>query len=219
MKSLFIPARYTGKVLLNQSMIDKLPKKIGLLATSQFLLCLKELKTQLEKSGREVFIGKSLQGSDGQILGCDVSSSTCIEEMVDAFLYVGSGEFHPRGVAIKTSKEIFTFNPVTGGFSPIERKEIEAYKKKKKSAYLKFLYSKRIGIIVSLKQGQNNLRKAMELKKTLKDKEVYVFIAETIDFSQLNNFPFIECWINTACPRIDEDLSCINLSDIQFYQK
>jgi len=217
MKSLFIPARYIGKVAMNMTMIEKLPKKIGLLATSQFLACLTDIKSQIENSGREVFIGKSLQGNDGQILGCDVSSSTGIEKNVDAFLYIGSGEFHPRGVALKTLKDIFIFNPLTGGFSVLDRKEIETYTRKKRAAYLKFLSSQRIGIIVSLKHGQNNLIESLELKERMKDKEVFVFIAETIDFLQLGNFPFIECWVNTACPRIDEDLVCVNLSEILKY--
>ena len=217
MKSLFIPARYIGKVAMNMTMIEKLPKKIGLLATSQFLACLTDIKSQIENSGREVFIWKSLQGNDGQILGCDVSSSTGIEKNVDAFLYIGSGEFHPRGVALKTLKDIFIFNPLTGGFSVLDRKEIETYTRKKRAAYLKFLSSQRIGIIVSLKHGQNNLIESLELKERMKDKEVFVFIAETIDFLQLGNFPFIECWVNTACPRIDEDLVCVNLSEILKY--
>ena len=39
------------------------------------------------------------------------------------------------------------------------------------------------------------------LKKKIK-KECYIFTADEIDFNQFENFSFIDCWINTACPRI-----------------
>ena len=215
MKTLFIPARFIGKVEMDESFIGKLPEKIGIVSTSQFLNCLNSVKSLLEKSGRKVFIGKSLQGNYGQLLGCDVSSSAAIDDKVDAFLYIGSGEFHPRGVALKTSKEVFAFNPLANDFCRIERKEIEHYSKRKKAAYLKFLSSDKIGILVSMKQGQNSIKKAIELKKKLKTKECFIFIAETLDFGQLENFPFIQSWVNTACPRIDEDINCVNISEIE----
>jgi len=54
------------------------------------------------------------------------------------------------------------------------------------------------------------------LKKKYEDKKFYTFIAETIDLNQLENFPFIECWVNTACPRIAEDKKgMININEIK----
>jgi len=60
----------------------------------------------------------------------------------------------------------------------------------------------------------------MALKKSLKDKEVYLFISDTVDFSQLENFPFIDCWVNTACSRIMDDMEkfprpLVDLADIE----
>ena len=42
------------------------------------------------------------------------------------------------------------------------------------------------------------------------NKEAYLFLSDEINFSQLENFNFIQSWINTACPRIVEDFSCLN---------
>ncbi len=215
MKTFFVPARYTGEIKFDDRIISKLPDKIGIVSTAQFLNQIDKVKEILEKSGKNVFIGKSLQGNNAQLLGCDVSSAQVIDDKIDAFLYIGSGEFHPRGVGLKTEKDIFSFNPITEEFRKLPRDEIGLYKKKKKAAYIKFLSSRNIGIIVSTKQGQNNLIRALELKKNSKDKKFYVFVSETIDFSQLENFPFIECWVNSACPRIDEDLVCLNLNEVE----
>ena len=36
-------------------------------------------------------------------------------------------------------------------------------------------------------------------------KKVYIFVDDTIDISQFENYPFIQSWINTSCPRIGTD--------------
>ncbi|MBU4283524.1 MAG: diphthamide synthesis protein, partial [Nanoarchaeota archaeon] len=87
-------------------------------------------------------------------------------------------------------------------------------------ALIKFLSSKEIGVILTTKPGQEQLKEAFELKNKFKDKNFYFLIFDTIDFNQLENFPFIECFVNTACPRIALDDSIkigkaiINLEDI-----
>ena len=205
MRTLFIEAKYKEKIELDKNIINKLPKNIGLVTTVQFTDQLKDIKKQLEKQNKKVFIGKGRQKYEGQILGCDYSAAEKIKNNVDCFLYIGSGQFHPLG--LKTDKRIFNFNPLTKEFREFTKKEIEEYKKRRKGAYLKFLTAKNIGIIVSTKPGQYQLKKAIELKNKLKkqEKDAYLFIADDIDINQLENFPFIECWVNTACPRITED--------------
>ncbi len=215
MKTFFVPATFVGKAHLEKEMIDKLPKNVGIVSTTQFLGKISEVKEQLKNAGKKVFVGKSLQGNFGQLLGCDVSSAEIIDEKIDAFLYLGSGEFHPRGVGLKTEKDIFVFNPSTNEFRMLPMAEVDSYKNRKKAGVLKFLSSKEVGIIVSLKQGQNGLVRALEMKRKFKEKNFYVFAFETIDFSQLENFPFVECWVNSACPRINEDLVCVNLKEVE----
>ena len=85
---------------------------------------------------------------------------------------------------------------------------------------MKFLEATEIGILVSLKPGQNNFKKAIELKTQLKDKNCFIFVFDTLDFNQVENFPFIQCWINTACSRILDDYGkfpkpLVDLSDIE----
>ena len=79
---------------------------------------------------------------------------------------------------------------------------------------MKFLSSKNIGILVSIKPGQYNLKKAFALKKKLRDKKCYIFLSDNIGAEQLENFPFIECWVNTACPRIADNLNVVNISEL-----
>ena len=216
MKAIFLQTRYTGKVDLDKIELDKLPKKLGLVTTMQFLGKIDKIKNHLKNNGKEVFIDEGKQRNEGQLLGCDVGAATKVQDKVDAFLYIGSGEFHPLGVALNTKKEVFTFNPVTSAFSKLNENEIEKYKKSKKARYVKFLHANNIGIMVTIKPGQYSYNKAKEIKKKLeeKGKKCFIFVFDTLDAREMENFPFIDFWINTACPRIADDKDKKNVIDM-----
>lgn len=220
MKIMMVEGRYKGKINLSNLDAGMLPKSIGLATTVQFVDFLGEIKNYLEGKGKSVFLGKARQKYEGQLLGCDMGAADNVKENVDAFLYIGTGAFHPLGIAINTQKEVFCYDPLSAALTKIGRREVEKYGKKRKAAYLKFLEATEIGILVSLKPGQNNFRKAVELKKRLKGKNCYIFAFDTLDFGQIENFPFVQCWINTACSRIVDDYEkfpkpLIGLSDIE----
>lgn len=216
MKTLFIEAKYTGKINFSKINANKLPKNIGLVASVQFVSSLAKLKQELEKQDKKVFLAKAAQKYPGQILGCDASSASKISSKVDAFLYLGDGRFHPIGVAMETEKPIFCFNPITNVFKKLDKKDLVKYKKKKKGAFVKFLIADTIGVIMTTKPGQKaSLTKLAKLKKLYPRKKFYKFLCDNIDINQLENFPFIQAWVNTACPRLDEDFAVVNLKDIQ----
>lgn len=211
MKTLFLEAKYEGKIDLSKIRLDQLPEKIGLLTTVQFVDYLDEIKNCLKD--KKVILGKGKQKYEGQILGCDVSAA---EVKVDAYLYVGTGKFHPLIVGVKTGKDVFTLNPITGAFGKVSEKEVEDYKKRKKAAFVKFLSSETIGVLVSTKKEQYyDVEEIERLEKKYPKKKFYVFMAETIDYNQLENFSFIEAWVNTACPRIEEDIKIINVEEVK----
>jgi len=159
---------------------------------------------------------KDKQKNKGQVLGCDVSAAIKIQNKVDALLYIGSGRFHPIGVAINTKKDVFIFNPATNIFSKLDEKEIEKYKKNKKVRYVKFLHANNIGILVSTKLGQCSYKKAVGIKKNLegKGKKAFIFAFDTLNSNEMENFPFIDFWVNTACPRIANDEDKKNVIDM-----
>lgn len=220
MKIMMVEGRYTGPVDLSKLDTKLLPKKIGLATTVQFLGHVDEIRQFLENNGKEIYIDKMRQKYGGQLLGCDTGAAEKIKDDVDAFLYVGTGVFHPLGIALNIGKHVFCYDPIHAVMSKIDKSEVERYNKKKKGAYMKFLEATEIGILVSLKPGQNNFKKALELKKNLKGKNCHIFAFDTLDFSQIENFPFIQCWVNTACNRILDDYSkftkpLVDLSDIE----
>lgn len=206
MKTLFIPVRYTEKIALSDKHIAKLPQRIGLVATTQFTHQLPAIAEQLKNAGKEAYLEKGFQPVAGQILGCDVSAAKKISGKVNAFLYIGDGQFHPIGLGL-FGAAVFCYDPYVKKFYELDKKHIEQYEKRKKGAVLKFMHAETIGILVSLKHGQANMRKAFTLREKLKHqgKKSFIFLFDTLQFHELENFPFVDCFVNTACPRIMDD--------------
>jgi len=196
-KTLFAHAKYKIK-LDNKSLdlIDINEKKIGIISNIQTSEILNKVKEYLEKNGHEVIIG-------GQIVGCNASRALAIKNKIEAFLFIGSGMFHPLELIEKAKiKNYYHFNPIMKTFSKINEKELIKMEKVKKSKLAKYYNSKKIGILVSTKPGQEELRLAKWFAKTC-GKESYIFIDNHLDINGLEDFSDIEYWVNTACPRLE----------------
>ncbi|UCD20900.1 MAG: diphthamide synthesis protein [archaeon] len=206
MKVLFVPTQ--SNVSISDSIIQKisrkLPKKIGIISTIQFSYLINQFRSVLRREGKSVFVDKK-----GLILGCDVKSGLTLQNKVDVYLYIGSGRFHTLALALelKNQKPIFIFNPSTLDFYEFNWDEVKKIKQKQKAAHVKFLSEDKIGIIVSTKSGQNNLSEAFNLKKQFekKKKKSYIFLTDNFDLNQLENFPEIKSWVNTACPGLSRE--------------
>lgn len=206
MDILFIEGRYKEKTGLPVRSLAALPINLGLLTTVQHIGQLVAIEKQLTANGKQVITAKGKRTKyPCQVLGCDVLAAERIAGKVDAFLYIGTGMFHPKLVMINTDKPVFHFNPLTKEFRQLDRKDIEDIVRKRKASVAQFHASKSIGIIVSTKRGQYRMDDAIKLKNKLKHKDTYIFLAETVDFNDLENYTFIDCFVNTACPRIGYD--------------
>jgi len=56
------------------------------------------------------------------------------------------------------------------------------------------------------------LLNALKLKEK-KDKKYYIFFFDNLNEMDLENFPQIDFWVNTACPRI-ESKKVINIAEV-----
>ena len=215
MKKIFIETKYTGPLELPKEMLEELPQKVMVATTIQFTDYLPEIKSKLAAFGKEMYFFQSMHcRTPGQILGCD---NFKIKPGIEAFLYIGDGEFHPSAL-LANELPIFCYNPLSEQWKKFGRKEWDEAKLKKKVALMKFHSASKIGILVSVKEKQRFLQgPAGKLKEELerKGKEVYVFLGNELNDCSLSNFPFIDCWVNTACPRISDDVEgMVNLRDL-----
>lgn len=215
MKLLFIPAKSKKGVSLSFQ-TKKLPNKLGLASTAQFVDSLKSVKKELEKHRKRVFIGKSRHLEEGQVLGCNVDAAIQVKDRVQAFLYIGTGIFHPLAIYLATEKPVFILDPETDELSKLDETTIQRAKAMKRTQEIKFLSANSYGIIVSTKPGQNRMKQALKLKEKLekKKKKAYIFLCDSFDINQLENWPKIECWINTMCPGLSREQPFVWIEDI-----
>jgi len=186
MKILNIPATIEfNKTLLKKI---KIPQKFQVVTTIQYL---KQVKKYFPEAK--------------QILGCSKLKKA------NTYLYIGTGKFHPLRLT-RYAKNIYILNPETKQFYKLPQNEVTNYKKQLKGKLIKYHSANNYGIIVSIKPGQYNLNKAIKLKSKLK-KPSYIFITDNVETNELENFQNIDCWINTACPRIDYK-NIISLEDL-----
>lgn len=207
MEVVFVDAEMNVEIkkVVNKA-LPKLGKNVGLLTTAQHLSKINDAIKILEENDKKVFIGTNKKTRNkAETLGCDFSAAEEIKDNVDSFLYVGTGMFHPIGIFSGTKKRLIIANPITDEVREVTEKDVERLEKRRKGALLKFLTSKNIGIIVTTKPGQNKLKEALKLKEELKDKKCYILLTDTLDFNELENYPFIDCFVNTMCPRIGMD--------------
>ncbi len=202
MDRLFIPAyslKSPEKAVKKAAGLLKKYNKVGLVYTAQHMNQIDRVKKILEKKGFRVVEG-------GQILGCNLDEAKKIREKVDAFLYIGSGRFHPLGVAYATKKPVIIANPLSDYADTISEDEIEQLKKRRKARIILAYNANIYGILVSTKEGQFNLKKAYKIKDKLERAGRRAFIFAGSEITPDNVLPFrVEAWINTACPRIVDD--------------
>jgi len=186
---------------------DKLKpfKKIGLITSVQYVKAMNKVKKYLEKNGKEVFVEKVLK-YPGQILGCYTYAAEKIDDKVDTFLYVGSGKFHPLGVAVKTDKPVYSLDLEKNEVIGMEKEKMK-YLKKKAWHDSQLEDAKTVGILVSWKKGQNRIDEARKLKVGLekKGKEVTILAFDRVTKEKLEGLKF-DVLVNMICPRFDDEL-------------
>lgn len=223
MKVVHIEAKLKSNILLPEDFIDSLPEKIIVFTTIQLIDSLPGIVSQLKNAGKKPIVIKTNHTKhEGQLLGCNIEQyEEYTEKDFEGFLYIGDGMFHPKALAWKNAnKKVFSYNPFTDKSSEIKPEDVENIKKKHKAALSKFILSKKIGVIITTKPGQFMLKKALKLKEQYPDKEFFFFVDNTYNFDSLEDFPFIDMWVNTACPRIGLDDSIriskpvINVDDV-----
>lgn len=204
MKVFVVEAKYEDKIIIPEKIIKKLPKNVTLALSIQYIDNAKEIVKQLNTYGIKVNLFKGYHSKySGQMIGCDMVKDC---QGGEAFFYVGDGLFHPYTLIMRSECQAHCYFPYSGEYKLIGEKEVKQIVQRHTAAQFKLVQAKNIGIIATTKYGQNNLKSALELKKFLKEKKkVTVFISDTLDFNELENFPFVEIWINTMCPRISYD--------------
>jgi 2-(3-amino-3-carboxypropyl)histidine synthase len=185
-------------------------KKVGLVSTAQHVHLLNEAKELLVNNKFEPFIGSgdARIKLKGQILGCNFSAAKSIIDMIDTFLFIGSGTFHPLGLLLLSNKKVIVCDPYS---NEVREKELEDLKdmilRQRYGAIARSKDADVFGILIGTKIGQQRIDLAYDIKKKLdsKQKKSYIFSLNHFFPSFLEGYRDVDCFVSTACPRIAID--------------
>ena len=208
--TLYVEAR--AAVNVNSAVEKALPllekwHKIGLATTVQHVQTLDEVRETLVRAGKTVMIGDTRRlNYPGQVIGCDYSNAISIAKDVEAFLFIGGGQFHALGVALSTSKPTVVADPFDDTSFSVD-KEAEKIFKQRWAMIEDAKEAKNFGVLLGIKPGQRRLEEALQVKEKLEGngKTAYLLAAREITPEALMEFPTIDAFVNTACPRISLD--------------
>jgi 2-(3-amino-3-carboxypropyl)histidine synthase len=157
------------------------------------------MEAYLRSKGADIHIaeGSGRTPLRGQVLGC--CFSTARDTGAREILFVGTGVFHPIGIALATKARVIALDPLAGTAELVRG---DVLLRRRFAVIEKARGAKSIGILVSTKTGQRRMELARRLAG-LSPVAVIVPIQE-ITPDELLDLGF-GCYVNTACPRLAYD--------------
>jgi len=188
-------------------------KEVVVVTTVQHIHQIQKIKEKFSEDGISVILGKGGRTVyPGQILGCDAGAAFAAPART--VLYIGGGRFHylaiRRGLDVP-DRRVIAADPFNRTVKDVTD-EINRYVKARRGLVVKASEGNVFGIIVSTKPGQFNIRLAEEVKRKLdeKGKDSHILVSDTVDWEALQDYSYIDAFINTACPRIADDWRSVN---------
>jgi len=172
---------------------------VGLVTTVQHVHLIPAMEEFLHAKRIAIIVA---EGSDrtpnrGQVLGCNFAAAKATG--ADEILFVGTGLFHPIGIAIATSARVIALDPCTGDAREVNG---DTLLRRRFALIEKARGAKTVGIIVSTKHGQQRMELARRLAKI--SPEAIIVTMREVNAEELLNLGF-SCYVNTACPRLAYD--------------
>ena len=174
-------------------------KTTGLVTTVQHVHLVPAMESFLRERGVDVRVaeGRGRTPHRGQVLGCCFTAAK--ETKADQILFVGTGLFHPIGIALSTGARVMALDPLTETAQEVSG---EALLRRRFAVIERARGATSIGIIVSTKSGQHR----MDLARRIAALSPHAMIVTMNEVSpdELLNLGFA-CYVNTACPRLAYD--------------
>jgi len=178
-------------------------KRVGVTTTIQHVHKLSQVQEALKAKGIEGLLGPAggRVRHAGQVLGCSYNTARSLD--VEEYLFIGTGQFHPLGIALATGKRVVVADPVTCEVSEIDT---DPTLRRRFGAISRAGEAKRFAILVSKKPGQKRMDLATRLKALgeAKGREMFLVYLDNIEPDRLLNLG-AEAAVSTACPRVALD--------------
>ena len=209
----FVEMRHSGgdpEQLADMIHTAVLPTRLGVVASVQHLDLVEPLTQALGRRGHTVITGSGDHrlSYPAQALGCNYTTAESLNGKVDAFLFLGTGRFHPLGLAFAVDKPVWSLDPLQPALEPpIDR---AALIRRRQLLIARCFEAQRWGILISSFAGQyrNATALALQQRARSRGREAELLVFGRLDPRDLEGRA-IDAYVNTACPRIaldDSDL-------------
>jgi 2-(3-amino-3-carboxypropyl)histidine synthase len=209
----FVEMRHPGgdpNRLVETLVAHQLPSPLGLVASIQHMDLVPPFEAAARARGIEFVTGQGDRrlAYPVQALGCNYTSAEQVADRVQGFVFLGTGQFHPRGLALAVDRPVWALDPLTGQLEPpIDRASLL---RDRLLLIAQCRGARKWGVLVSTFAGQNRSPTALALIRKARarglDAEALVF--GRLDPSDLLGRDF-DAYVNTACPRIALDDSSL----------
>ncbi|MCI4350987.1 MAG: diphthamide biosynthesis enzyme Dph2 [Thermoplasmata archaeon] len=187
-----------------------LPRHLGLVASIQHLDLVSPLTAALEALGTTIRTapGDRRLTYAAQALGCNYTTAEAVATDVDAFLFLGTGRFHPLGLAFAVDRPVYSLDPLRATLEPpLDR---GALIRRRQLLVAGCRSARRWGILASTFVGQDRspMARALQAKAIAHGHEAEILLFGRLDPSDLVGRD-LDAYVCTACPRIaldDSDL-------------
>jgi 2-(3-amino-3-carboxypropyl)histidine synthase len=184
-------------------------RRIGLVTTVQHVHMVDEIRELLRVRGFMVYVGEGAERAPhpGQVLGCHYGNAQAVAGDVEAYLYVGGGEFHPKGLILSTGKPVVVADPYNASVRLMTMDDLMRLAKRRVAQIAAAGEAERIGVLVSSKPGQRATMVAETLRSRFAAKgcEAVIIYLDEVRAEHLNNFVEAQAFVDTACPRVAID--------------
>jgi 2-(3-amino-3-carboxypropyl)histidine synthase len=178
-------------------------KMVGVTTTIQHVHKLDQAQEVLRKHGIQGILGSAggRVRQAGQVLGCSYCTARALH--VEEYLFIGTGQFHPLGIALATGKRVVIADPVTGEVAEIDT---DLMLRRRFRAITLAGEAKRLAVLISKKPGQRRMDLAKSLKALgeARGLEMFLVYLDNIEPDRLVNLG-AEAAVSTACPRVALD--------------
>lgn len=186
------------------------PRRLGLVASVQHLDLVDPLVRALAERGYHVRVGEGgpRLRYPAQALGCNYTTAEAVAAEVEAFLFVGTGRFHPLGLAFAVDRPVWSLDPLQAIVEPpIDR---GALIRRRQLLVASVRDARRWGVLVSSFAGQHRPTMAQSLVRhaQARGREAHLLTFDRLDPRDLEGRD-LDAYVNTACPRIALDDSAL----------
>ncbi len=204
-KTIYLEARMAedvGTVVKNAlSLLTE--SRVVVCTTAQHLHMIDRAMDVLRSHGIEALVGDPSARTlhRGQVLGCCYAAAR-IPGVREA-LFIGTGRFHPVGIAIATGMRVIAADPVTRTVAEIDTRDFLRWRY---GLIARASSAKSICILISKKPGQrrcNTAKKLLSLGRSRGKDMIEVYI-DRIEPERILDLG-VDAAISTACPRIALD--------------